>query len=219
MPLCLSVTTRRTQEPIARGAAFGAEVVPKEWTGAGAKSHKATNGYDELPSAMRPRPPENGDGDGPRTRGRARCHLCELAYCERTIAEPPETTDLIRFCPPLHPFVSESASYGKVAQMVFSWGRASANNYLDSHRPRDGRVLTDLQVLTGLGMCYDPNNCWQTHRRPFEPPAHTRHSQIQRVEKRVESADSSPSPWRGLSRGWGWGVRGQGGILHYDRMN
>ena len=111
VPLCLSVTTRRTQEPIARGAAFGAEVVPKEWTGAGAKSHKATNGYDELPSAMRPRPPENGDGDGPRTRGRARCHLCELAYCERTSAEPPETTDLIRFCPPLHPFVSERASY------------------------------------------------------------------------------------------------------------
>ena len=120
---------------------------------------------------MRPRPPENGDGDGPRTRGRARCHLCELAYCERTSAEPPETTDLIRFCPPLHPFVSERASYGKVAQMVFSWGRASANNYSDSHRPRDGRVLTDLQVLTGLGMCYDPNNCWQTHRRPFGPPA------------------------------------------------
>ena len=70
-----------------------------------------------------------------------------------TIAEPPETTDLIRFCPPLHPFVSERASYGKVAQMVFSWGRASANNYLDSHRPREGRVFTYSQVLAGLGMC------------------------------------------------------------------
>jgi hypothetical protein len=102
-------------------------------------------------SSRRPRPPENGDGDGPR--GRARCHLCELAYCERTSAEPPETTDLIRFCPPLHPFVSERASYGKVAQMVFSWGRASANNYLDSHRPREGRVFTYSQVLAGLGMC------------------------------------------------------------------
>jgi len=31
--------------------------------------------------------------------------------------------------------------------MVFD---ASANNYLDSYRPREGRVSADLQVLTGL---------------------------------------------------------------------
>ena len=48
MPLCLSVTTRRTQEPIARGAEFGAEVVPKEWTGAGAENNKATTVKSEM---------------------------------------------------------------------------------------------------------------------------------------------------------------------------